>query len=85
MSPEDYIEHRLSDQISCYDNKSRRNQRRFTQLRFTEIVTAATIPFLSGFAGDSFPIRITIGVLSVLVAVIASVLELLHLQDHWIE
>src|SRR5262249_47680461 len=44
----------------------------------------ATIPFLSGFAGNSFPIKITIGTLGLLVAVIASLLGLLHLQEHWI-
>jgi hypothetical protein len=53
-------------------------------LRFTEIVAAATIPFLSGVAGDSFPIKIAIGALGVFVAVVAPVLGLLHLQEHWI-
>ena len=55
------------------------------RLRFTEIVAAATIPFLSGFAGNSFPIKIAIGALGVLVAVVASLLGLLQLQEHWIE
>ncbi len=84
ISPEEYIEQRLSDQISWYDRKSSTNQRWFKRLRFTEIVAAATIPFLSGFSGDSLPIKIAIGALGVLVAVIASLLALLHLQEHWI-
>jgi hypothetical protein len=84
ISPEEYIEQRLNDQISWYDHKSGRNQRWFKWLRFTEIVAAATIPFLSGFAGDSFQIRIAIGALGVLVAVVASLLGLLHFQEHWI-
>jgi Protein of unknown function (DUF4231) len=85
ISPEEYIEQRLNDQISWYDRKSSTNQLWFKRLRFAEIVAAATIPFLSGFAGDSLPIKIAIGALGVLVAVIASVLGLLHLQEHWIE
>jgi hypothetical protein len=85
ISPEDYIEQRLNDQISWYDRKSGTNQRWFKRLRFAEIVAAATIPFLSGFADKSFQIKITIGVLGVVVAVIASVLGLLQLQVHWIE
>lgn len=84
ISPDEYIEQRLNDQISWYDRKSSANQRWFKGLRFTEIVAAATIPFLSGFAGNSFPIKITIGTLGLLVAVIASLLGLLHLQEHWI-
>jgi hypothetical protein len=34
---------------------------------------------------DSFRIKIAIGALGVLVAVIASLLGLLHLQEHWIQ
>ena len=65
ISPEEYIDQRLSDQINWYDRKSSRNQRWFKRLRFAEIVAAATIPFLSGFAGNSLPIKIAIGGLGV--------------------
>src|SRR6266496_3772701 len=85
ISPEEYVEQRLSDQIGWYDRKSGTNQRWFKQLRFAEIAAAATIPFLSGFAGNSLPIKIAIGALGVLVAVIASLLGLLQLQERWIE
>ena len=85
MAPEEYIEQRLSDQIGWYDRKSITNQRWFKRLRFGEIVAAAIIPFLSGFAGNSFSIKIAIGALGVVVAVIASLLGLLQLQEHWIE
>jgi hypothetical protein len=85
ISPEEYIEQRLSDQIGWYDRKSTANQRWFKRLRFAEIVAAATIPFLSGFADNSFPIKIAIGVLGVVVAVLASLLGLLQLQVRWIE
>jgi hypothetical protein len=85
LSPEEYIEQRLSDQIDWYDRKSGVNQRWFKRLRFAEVVAAATIPFLSGFANDSFPIKIAIGALGVIVAVIACLLGLLQLQERWIE
>ena len=85
MAPEEYIEQRLSDQIDWYDRKSGTNQRWFKRLRFAEIVAAAIIPFLSGFAGNSFPIKIAIGALGIVVAAIASLLGLLQLQEHWIE
>ena len=85
ISPEDYIEQRLDDRIGWYDRKSGTNQRWFRRLRFAEIVAAATIPFLSGFAGNSLPIKITIGVLGVVVVMIASLIGLLNLQEHWIE
>ena len=85
ISPEEYVDQRLSDQIGWYDRKSTTNQRWFKLLRFAEIVAAATIPFLSGFAGNSFQIKIAIGALGVLVAVLASLLGLLQLQERWIK
>ena len=85
ISPEEYIEQRLNDQIGWYDRKSTANQRWFKRLRFAEIVAATTIPFLSGFADKSSSIKIAIGALGVFVAVIASVLGLLQLQVHWMQ
>ena len=85
ISPEEYVEQRINDQIGWYDRKSTTNQRWFKRLRFAEIVAAAASPFLSGFADNSFPIKIAIGALGVFVAVIASLLGLLQLQVHWIE
>ena len=84
ISADEYIEQRLNDQAGWYDRKSSENQRWFKRLRFTEIVAAAIIPLLSGFAGESLAIKIAIGALGVVVAVIASLLALLHLQEHWI-
>jgi hypothetical protein len=85
ISPEEYVEQRINDQIGWYDRRSIANNRWFKRLRFAEIVAAATIPFLSGFAAKSFPVEIAIGALGVFVAVIASLLGLLQLQVHWIE
>ena len=85
ISAEEYVEQRINDQIGWYDRKSIANKRWFNRLRFAEIVAAATIPFLSGFADKSFAIKIAIGALGVFVAVIASLLGLLQLQVHWIE
>ena len=85
ISPEEYVEQRINDQIGWYDRKSIGNKRWFKRLRFAEIVVAATIPFLSGFADKSLAIKIAIGALGVFVAVIASLLGLLQLQVHWIE
>ena len=84
ISPEDYIEQRLNDQINWYGQKSSSNQSWFKRLRFAEVVAAAVIPFLSGFAGEALSIKIAIGTLGVVVAIIASLLALLRLQERWI-
>ena len=84
ISADEYFEQRLNDQINWYDRKSGWNQLWFKRLRFAEIIAAAIIPFLSGFASNALAFKIAIGGVGVVVAVIASLLALLRLQEHWI-
>ncbi len=89
MTPDEYIEKRLQDQIDWYDNKSLGNQKKFKRLRIAEIVAAALIPFLSGLAlnlpGFSSTGTAIVGVLGMTVTIIASILNLGRHQEHWIE
>lgn len=89
MTPDEYVENRLDDQIGWYDRKSLSNQWAFKKLRIAEIVFAALIPFLSGI-GVSIPqarvyVAIIVGVLGVCVTVIAGILALGQHQENWIE
>ena len=68
ISADEFIEQRLNDQISWYDRKSGTSQLWFKRLRFAQIVAAAIIPFLSGFASRSLTNQIVIGVFGVVVA-----------------
>jgi hypothetical protein len=89
MTPEEYIEQRLQDQINWYDRKSTNNQKTFKRLKVMEIVAAALIPFLSGIALSDprfgFIGTIIVGLLGMAVTVIASFLSLGRQQEHWIE
>ena len=46
MSPEEYLQERLDDQINWYDKKSAWNQKWFKVLWTIEILFAVAIPFL---------------------------------------
>jgi len=84
ISADEYIEQRLNDQISWYDlRKTQPLEPKLTRAALA-IVAATIIPFLSGFASRSLTNQIAIGVFGVVVAVIASLLALLRLQEHWI-
>lgn len=89
MTPDEYIEKRLQDQIDWYDNKSLDNQKKFKRLRIAEIVAAALIPFLSGLVLSIHSFSLTgtiiVGVLGIAVTIIASILSLGRHQEHWIE
>ncbi|MBV9496008.1 MAG: DUF4231 domain-containing protein [Acidobacteria bacterium] len=85
MDEAEYLKERVDEQIAWYDGKSRSAQRGFKALRITEIVGAATLPFLTPYSADSFNIRITIGVIGVVLAVGAGLLSLFQMQERWSE
>ena len=83
LNQDDYIKDRVDGQIEWYDRKSGMNQRWFRWLRIVEIIAAASIPLLVGYA-DSIPeFKVVVGILGLLIAVIAGVLGLYQFQENW--
>lgn len=85
MTPEEYLEQRLDDQIAWYDRKSGATQRWFKRLRAAEIVCAAAIPVLATVAEDSPWVGRTMALLGALVVVLAGILSLQQYQERWVE
>jgi hypothetical protein len=79
----EYFEQRLDDQINGYDRKSSTNQTSYKRLRLIEIVAAASIPLLAGFAQGPWYIGVSIGVVGLIVAVLAGVVSLYRFQENW--
>ena len=86
MNEAQFLKERLDDQINWYDKKSLINQLWYKLLRVAEIVAASSIPFLAGYMSDRAPaIRIIVGLLGLMIAVIAGVAALYQFQENWIE
>ena len=86
MNQDEYLKNRLDDQIDWYDRKSVQNQKWFKRLQVTSIIAAASIPFLSGYITEtSLVLKISTGVLGLLVAAITAVLGLYKFQENWLE
>lgn len=86
MSPEEYLNDRLDDQIKWYDEKSAWNQKWFKRLRILEILFAVAIPFfISQITGDSGPLKLIAGAMGVVVALVAGLVTLYRFQENWIE
>ena len=84
MEQDQYLQDRVEDQISWYDNNSKSNQTWFKSLRIIEIVSAAIIPFIAGFS-DSVPFgAIIIGALGIVIAVCAGLSALNKYQENWL-
>jgi len=85
MSEEEYMSSRVDDQIGWYDQKSQKAQCWFKWLRGTEIISAAAIPVIAGFAKAPFPVTLVLALLGALIAIIASVVSLNQFQENWTE
>jgi len=84
MTPDDYIQSRLDDQISWYSRRSQLNQRWFKGLRIVEIVLASTIPFLVGQITTDTPwLRIIVGGMGVCIAVVSGLVSLYKFHENW--
>lgn len=88
MDAKEYIEQRVEDQLSWYDNSSQKNQRRHKLTRIIEMASASMIPFLSG-ASSSLILGISvswiIGALGVVIAFTAAFSQLQNYQENWIK
>ncbi|MEW8323545.1 MAG: DUF4231 domain-containing protein [Candidatus Thiodiazotropha taylori] len=85
MNEEEYISSRVDDQIGWYDKKSQKAQFWFKLLRGIEILSAAAIPIIAGFAKEPFPVTLVVGLLGALIAVITSIVSLNQFQENWTE
>jgi hypothetical protein len=84
MDAETYLKERVEDQIAWYDRRASFNKRWFISLRAVEITAAATVPFLSGFAGN-LAIRATVGIIGIIITLCAGITHLCQFQERWIE
>jgi hypothetical protein len=86
MDADEYLKARLEPEIAWYDGKSGRNKLANTCAKIVEIVCAAVIPFLAGYAKAGYAwISVAIGILGVVVAGSAGISALLKFQEQWIK
>jgi hypothetical protein len=86
ITPEEYIERRLDDQIDWYRQRSRSNHAWFKRLRVVELLFASTLPFLVSQISSQTPLlRIAGGAMGVSIAVISGLLSLYRFNENWLE
>ncbi|QTR46305.1 DUF4231 domain-containing protein [Thiothrix litoralis] len=85
MNEDEYLASRVDDQIGWYDSKSQKAQRWFKRLRAIEIVAAAAIPLIAGFAKEPFPVTLVIALLGAAIAIISAAISLNQFQENWRE
>lgn len=85
MSEEKYLQERLDDQISWYDNKSIECQKKFKCFKGVVIFLSASIPFFVGFISKLEFFEEIVSFIGVIIVVIEGWLSLTKYHENWIE
>lgn len=85
MDINQYIDSRVDNQINWYDKKSQAAQKKYKLFQTIEIIMAALIPLLSGYATVHIIIPIAIGILGAFIAIIESITKLNKYHENWIQ
>ncbi len=84
MTPEEYIQNRVDDQISWYNKKSGINKKYHYQAKVWVIIFSAMIPFATGINSEMTPwMDYFIGVLGIVIVILTAVSTLYKFQDKW--
>ena len=85
MQQQEYLEQRLDDQMNWFDKKSQFNQKRYKQIKSTEIILAALIPLMAGYI-DNLPILVYfIGAFGALITILEAMNTLNNYQENWLK
>jgi hypothetical protein len=86
MDYEKYLKERLQAQIDWYSRKGTAYKTEYLTLSTIGIIAASSIPFLVGYVSEDNPwVKIFVGFLGVLIAVITGITALNKSQELWIE
>lgn len=84
MEDKEYIEQRLDNQKTWYSKQSALNQKWHKLLQVTQVFSAACIPFLASFGDNkTMELKVVIGALGVLIAVITGIVAIFKFEEKW--
>ncbi len=87
MSDEEefYFKNRLDNQINWYDDRSMINQKKFKCYKTIVIASSSLITFLIAFSEINLIVKISAGLLSVMITTFEGILNINKYQENWIE
>lgn len=84
MDEAQYLEQRIDNQIKWHSSKSARYKKSFQTLQLAQIFLGVSIPFCSVLIKDPLVLKIIVGALGMLIALIAGLIALFKFQENWV-
>lgn len=83
---EQYIQHRLDDQIAYYSKSASRAKKKFQAMKAIEIALAASVPFLSALITEKNAqgMKVIVGLVGVGISLLSGWLLLYKYQENWV-
>jgi hypothetical protein len=86
MQSEQYLKERVNDQITWYNKNSSNNKFYYMTTKVVLTVSAAIIPALTAYMDkDNIIIKVAIGVLSILMAILVNINGIFRFKENWIQ
>ena len=84
MTIDAYIEQRLDNQRKYYSDKSGFNQRWYRRLRFSTILLAGLLPFVTAYLDFHPFLKVVAGAMGAAIAIIEGIQHLNKYHDNWV-
>ena len=85
MLAENYLKDRVDNQIEWYNKNSSKNKFYYTTTKVVLTISAAIIPALTAYMdNNNIVIQISIGFLSVLMAILANLNGIFRFKENWV-
>lgn len=84
MSPEQYMQDRVDDQLAWYSKKSASNKSWHHRMQLVTLIAAALVPVIS-LSSTDFYVRILVALLGSIAAVAAGIVALYQFKDLWVD
>ncbi|MFK7860377.1 MAG: DUF4231 domain-containing protein [Granulosicoccus sp.] len=84
LSPAEYLQQRVDNQLSWYSDKSAYNKRWYYRLQFITLLAAVAVPVITLLSGD-IKVRIVVALLGAIAALAAGLLSMYQFRDQWLD
>ena len=85
MQSDQYLKERVNDQIAWYNTNSSNNKFYYVTTKVVLTISAAIIPALTAYMDNNTAVKISIGVLSVLMAILANINGIFRFKENWVQ
>ena len=84
LTPVDYLNDRVEDQLNWYSRRSADNKRWYYRLQLITLLSAVSVPVLALSSGD-IRVRFLVAIMGAVAALSAGIISLYQLRDQWLD